>query len=437
MFTAKEERNHWFFCSSCPGGMAIILLFTTALFLLTSHNIRAAEISTSDFLATAKQDYLLDYQNEKIDFLNNSSSNTPFLERIELRAGTSEGAHSSSRQRYGVRIYPTGWGESSTAKKVYNTSVNLSTAQYDLLLHQALKKRYVLVVDFLHSKKMLELQNELLVLYKDKVSVLRQGQDNINFDFNDLIEAENEYTSLQLEHVSLKERMRSIQGLIQLYLSSDNPVEFDTETMVEIDAMKNIIEQVCSTPESENVYLRESAIRTERAKNRYHLEQSENRRFLSFFEASYDEEERNDYDDKFFFRLGIKLPFVNSGRLDANRRKLAYLTEKGRSEELKRTLSENQRVFYDGLQRLIAQHEVLTKRKEEINFESSLKTYSALEGVTPLVLLKIRESVLQNKSILETIRYEFCTTYIELLDVTGALSAKPLRNYLSSGQENL
>jgi hypothetical protein len=289
----------------------------------------------------------------------------------------------------------------------------------------------------LHSEKMLELQNELLVLYKDRGSVLRQSQNNINFDFNDLIEAENEYTSLQLEQVSLKESMRSIGGLIQAYLPSDNPVEFDTKSMAGIDAMKNIIEQVRNTPESVNAYLRESSVRTELAEKRHQLEESENRRFLRFFEASYDEEERNDSDDKFFFRLGIKLPFINSGKLDVNRRKLAYLTEKGRNEELKRTLSENQRVLYDNLKRLIEQHEVMTKRKEEINFESSLKTYSALQGVTPLVLLKIKESMLQNDRILETIRHEFCTTYIELLDVTGALSAKPLRNYLSSDQENL
>ncbi len=437
MFTAKRQKKHWFFSASCSGAMVTILPLAAAFLLLSVQSLKAAEISIGDFLATAKQDYLLDYQHEKIDFLHDSSSNTPFLERIEFRAGTSEGTHSSSRQRYGVRIYPTGWGESSNGKKVYDTSLDHSTAQHDLLLHQAIKKRYVLVVDFLHSEKMLELQNELLVLYKDKGRVLRQSQNNINFDFNDLIEAENEYTSLQLEQVSLKESMRSIGGLIQAYLPSDNPVEFDTKNMAGIDAMKNIIEQVRSTPESENAYLRESSVRTELAEKRHQLEESENRRFLRFFEASYDEEERNDSDDKFFFRLGIKLPFINSGKLDVNRRKLAYLTEKGRNEELKRTLSESQRVLYDDLKRLIEQHEVMTKRKEEINFESSLKTYSALQGVTPLVLLKIRESMLQNDRILETIRHEFCTTYIELLDVTGALSAKPLRNYLSSDQENL
>ena len=437
MLTTEEQRNCWFFSASCSGVMVTILSLAAVFLLFSVQNLKAAEISISDFLATAKQDYLLDHQNEKIDFLNNSSPNTPFLERIEFRAGTSDGTHSSSRQRYGVRIYPTGWGESSAGKKVYETRLDHSTVQHDLLLHQALKKRYILVVNFLHRKNMLALQNDLSVLYKDRVSVLRQSQNNINFDFNDLIEAENEYTRLQLEQVSLKESMRSIEGLIQLYLSSDSPVEFDTKSMAGIDVMKDIIEEVNSIPESENVHLRESAVRTELAKNRHQLEESENRRFLSFFEASYDDEERNESDDKFFFRLGIKLPFVNSGRLDSNRRKLAYLTEKGRRKALERILSENQQVFYDDLKRLIEQHEVLTKRKEEMNFEASLKTYSALEGVTPLVLLKIRESMLQNDTILETIRHEFCTTYIELLDVTGALSAKPLRNYLSSGQENL
>ena len=64
--------------------LALSLLITFAF------SLEAKDITINEFLLTAASDTLLEYEKEKIDFLSSSSSNTPFLDRVELRTQTEE-----------------------------------------------------------------------------------------------------------------------------------------------------------------------------------------------------------------------------------------------------------------------------------------------------------------------------------------------------------
>ena len=60
-----------------------------------------------------------------------------------------------------------------------------------------------------------------------------------------------------------------------------------------------------------------------------------------------------------------------------------------------------------------------------------------IEGGDPLVLLEMRESILERDVDLATVTSEIYSSYIELLDVSGKLSEQPLKNYISAGLEPL
>jgi hypothetical protein len=134
-------------------------------------------------------------------------------------------------------------------------------------------------------------------------------------------------------------------------------------------------------------------------------------------------------------QLGFRLPFINSGRLDINRRKLAFLTEKRCYAEFKNMLSENIRVFAGRLHSLLRQYEVVLANKKLGGIESSLKSYMRLEGADPLALLELKESILKRDISLANIQHEIFLNHIELLDVSGKLSETPLKNYISASLE--
>jgi len=411
---------------------AILLL----VLLLWCRPVAAGEISIGSFLATATTDYLLDHQKEKIDFLGSSSSNTPYIDRIELRTETDE--FRLSQQRYSVRVYPNGWGATASGRKVFEATKAYTESERDLLVHEALKKRYTLVNDMLHARRLSALKETLLLLYDDRVTVLKQRMQTVDFDVNDLIRAEDDYANLQLELIELESRTATLEDIIRDYFPAEGPVVFDAKNLAGIATITEILNQSTSAPGGANVHLQNAAARVALARNRLELEESENRKYISFLEGAYDsDEQRHNADEVFTVQLGIRFPFINSGRLDINRRKLDVLEEKARCEEQKRMLSERITVIMRTLKRQCRQHDYIRQQQEEGTAKAALQQYMRMAGADPLVLLDLRDSILERDVSLEKIRYEICTGYVDLLDRTGRLSAKPLVNFMSADLETL
>jgi len=76
-------------------------------------------------------------------------------------------------------------------------------------------------------------------------------------------------------------------------------------------------------------------------------------------------------------------------------------------------------------------------KKKQASTELSIKAYAQIEGADPLALLKMKESIIKRDLSAIKISRGVFTNYIELLDVSGRLSHKPLKNHLSKDQELL
>ncbi len=420
-------------CSTCR--IVNILTCAAAFLCICIVCPEASEIRVSDFLATSENDYVLDPQNEKMDFLYSSSSNTPFFDRIELRTQTDQ--FEFSRQKYSLRFYTNGWNVTGNAKKLYNATLQSTRTKRDLLFHQALKRRYVLLIDFLHTRNMLALQRKLKKVYGDRVTVLKSRKNKLDFDVNNLLMAEDSHMEAQIKVMDMENSIRRIEDKIRQYVPVEGAVEFDTDNLTDIDFIRETIWQTGFSTVENNIYLKQSSSRLELAKNRYELEKSENRKYVRYLEVSYNNNKRHDATEAYSVGLAISLPFINSGRIEINRMKLQFLTAKSRYEVLKRMLAENFKMISSNLENLVRQYGVLMGKNREGIAESALKTYMRVEGIDPMVLLKIKEKLLKRDILLGKIRYEIYTKYIELLDVTGKLSERPLKNYISVGMEEV
>jgi len=400
-------------------------------FLLFSMTVcpDALAISLNEFIATATKDYTLGFQNEKIKFLRASSSNTPFLHAIEFRTRTNE--FDIDKQRYTLRLRPNGWGEARDGEKVYHITLKYNEAQHELLLSKALKMRYLTIIDFLHSNAHLELERNLMVLYEDKINVLKKSVNNLDFDAKDLIDAEDEGLQIQLDLITIENKIVNIEDEIRRHISTQGPIEFDIANMADHRLIESVMGKRNPGTGRDNIHLRNAALSSELAQGRYNLEKSENRRFIHYFETNFDMEDRNELDRALSLELGFVIPIVNPNRLDMNRRKMTSIREKRRYEDRKREIAEKKTITLRDLKRLIKQYDILTRKRESGKTESSLKTYLRIDGVDPLILLKLKESMLKTDITLEKINRRIYTKYIELLDISGKLIQKPIINYLS------
>jgi hypothetical protein len=405
------------------------------LILLVSSASWAEQVSVNRFLSSAAQDPTLHFQSEKVGYLEGSSPNTPFIREVEFRARVDE--FQESQQRYGVRISPTGWGETRNGRRVYKARLEYNEAQLELLLNKALKRRYRVLIDYFRTRDLLDLNRKLMAIAEDRADIKRKKIDDLDADPTALVAAEDDIIQLQLDIIDLENSVRDLEDEIITAMGADGPVSLEPVDLIDIDGVRRAIQDFTHPPEMENIHIRRAHLSTELARNRYDLEKAENRRYLSFFQFDYEMDERRDFEEAMILRFGVMLPIVNQNRLDIDRRMIASLREKSDYENLKREIAGDVTFFLRDLERSMKQYDILLERKAASNAEPSLEVFKRIEGTNPLKLLKLKKSMLRTEVALTKMKRRILRKYINLLDVSGKLSEKPLRNHLSKGLEPL
>jgi hypothetical protein len=168
------------------------------------------------------------------------------------------------------------------------------------------------------------------------------------------------------------------------------------------------------------------------ASAKYILEQAENKTYLSFFEAAYDMDNNNKFEKAFSIEFGVTIPIVNPSRLDINRRKINSLKAKSDWIKVKKDIQKSFNAFSRKINRLITQYEIISLQKKKSRTQETFDIFRQMDGANPLILLKLKESMLKNEITMHKIQHQIYETYIKVLDCSGALSAQPLINYLST-----
>ena len=411
------------------------VLFVTIILLFSSGKLYASEISISDFLKSIQNDVDIQYQKSKIQVLKNASMNTPFVNEVEFRTKSDE--FDLQKQRYSVRVSPNGWEEAEYGKKTYYSRLKFVDAEYETITNRALKKRYNLIVDLLFKKSIFEMSKKLMVIYEDKLNVLRQSKENLDFAADKLIDAEDKYLKLQLQLINLENDINEYEEEIKYLAHLNESFTFSNKNLVDIEFISNFLKDFNPILNIDHIHLKKSQLSVELANSRYKLEIAENRDFISFFEASYTNNKNGLIKEMIGINFGIRLPYITRKNLDINRRKLTYLKEKNDYDSILRKVPKKVKTLSMDLQRLVDQHKILSAKTKESNAESYFKKFLEVDGVSPLILLKLKESMLNSEMLILKINHRVLERYIMLLDISGKLLEKPLKNYLVKNLESI
>ncbi len=412
-------------------------IFMLILFLLAADasSVFASGISIHDYLSSAFTDSSLVFQEEKVSFLKKSLSRTPIINEIELRAKVED--FDDIKKSYTVRVKPNGLDEIVMGNKANDTTLRYNIAKLELLKNNALKDRYHNVIDYMYTRQRIELNRKLIVLYTDRINVLNRSINSLNFDAKDLIEAEDDMIQIKIDMIELENKIVELEDEINGNIGWEQDIAFNSDRIASI---RDIEERVSMHPgniPNRNIHLVSSELSFKLAENNYNLEKAGNKRFINFIEASYDHD-LTEWDAKekaFSVGLGIKLPIVNPNKLETHKKRLELFQEKSNYENRQKEIAEEQVRLLRDLKRLIKQYYLLIGKKEGGSSETSFKKFRKVEGVNPLILLKLKESSLKTDISLEKVKFQIYTKYINLLDASGRLSKKPFNNYLYRGLE--
>jgi hypothetical protein len=413
--------------------MRIFFLTLSISFFSVSFSY-AESVTISQFLDTAENDYRLKNHDELVAYFRDAPVSTPYLDKVELRAETEE--FNPEKQKYSVRFYPKAWGETECSNRVSETVKKVVRAEHEALFSKAVADRYELALDFLETLSSLNMRKELLLVYDDQITVLRKmSAGDFSFDVSTVVAAEDRYVSLQLEVVELENKITAIIEAIKSISGYHKEIRFDEEGLISPETVGERIRDFQPVSQPDNIRLTHQKLETELAENKYLLETAKSKKYLSFFKVEYDIEKHDELEEAFSFEVGFNLPFVSSDREDIHRRKRNYLEEKLKYEAETRKAYEKISALSNSLNRLIRQHQILSDRKTSSNAEISFKKYMGMKGVNPLTLLKIRESILKSDVQLNRITYLIRRHYIDLMNITGKLAERPLKNYLLVNSE--
>lgn len=406
---------------------SVFLMITTFGMAHAEENIEKMTIDR--FIKTSETDVKLLNQKELTIYLENAPSSTPYIDRMEFRTKTED--FDLYKQKYSLRFYPKGWGETTYTKRV-NELVNTSCRTEELNYYNAaLKQRYTLVLDYLEARALIILNNKVTAVCEDWITVLKKkSAGSMSFDISDLISAEELLTELRLELVALRNKTTELTHQIKLASNSKSPVAFTTSSLITISKIKKMITGLNMETPINSIKLQGQKNKVDLANSKYKLEQAKKRDYLSFVQMSYDNDDYDEPKKAYSLEFAIKLPFIHTDRDEVNMRKMHYLKERLQYREEKKALSEKRISQARSLNRLIQQYAFLVSNKKNSNAEVSFKTYLKMDGMDPLNLLKIKESMIKSDIQLIKTGYNIRHRFIELMDTMGKLSEKPFRNYL-------
>lgn len=370
----------------------------------------------------------------------------PMIEDMELRLRNE--AFDINRLRYTLRIQPRGFGETRSAHR-YNKSFSLNFERNVLLAqNKALRDRYLQILDLMEQRTMEEQNKELIAVYEDMIKVMETKKyDVAAFDFNKLIDGEDQNTKIHNQIYELKRVYFNSRNSIENSLHDTAFGEFDTTGFVDVDSVIGWVEHRDYSFDTNNVYLEYYRLQHELARARYDLDKTEMRRYISLLGFSYDNGTMLDeivqrdrgrsynFNNSYRVEIGVKIPDLTMARHDLARRKADYLSEKEDYEKVKLELISQMKKDKEDLLSFIAQYRFLKARENEVDANSSLKKYLQMSGVDPLILLAIKESIVKNHVEIAKLKFSILRNYIQVIDVAGELSKPPLRNFLSQKQE--
>jgi hypothetical protein len=370
-------------------------------------------------------------------------SGVPYLRDAEFRVRNE--AFDVTRQRYSVQLSPKGFGEEGASRRLETALNGRYEASRMASRDAALRERHLLVVELTATRVLGALYGDLADVEEERIRVLERRNVTDAFDFGDILRAEGAAE----RHRERCDEARAEEGLLRdraRALSGDSGLSaFDTLGLIGVDGVEAWA-LAASAPDTSGPRLRAARREAEAADAQYRLALAENRRFLSFVELGYDygthRKEADDraagkdynLDNAYIIEVGFRIPW---GGTDVLRRRVE---SEGRRASVLRVQEEEAaelREAVTAIRTLAARYRAVKTREAELDGSARLRRYASLSSADPVVVLTLRQALLESALRREEARFDMLREYLKAAAIAGEFSRRPARNMLSERMEAL
>jgi hypothetical protein len=418
------------------------------IFALSATFSLAAQVKSSDILATAFNDQRVNQAAALVQATSDLRFHIPILKTVQARIGIAGSALGDTiygtlrnEDAYGLIIGANSLRQIKHQKAFKQVKMNLYQAQGQVSFEQAVYDRYRAIASVYFAQKELEQLLVLDQLLNKKREILRiSAEKGLEFKTKDLIETEKDYLKNAQEIREKQESANEANLDLAQFTAQTTSMVFDTSNFI---SLRQISDQL--TLQATNIYpqpeARQRADQTKLAEWKRAYIQTENRQIFNDIRIGYDYPRFLIRPNKFnptnnlSLRVGLNVPLPGNNRFKASEAKLSVIESKMAEERY--ALQNNQARFLliDKLKMQLALHKQQMAIKENTLFTRINQNPKLLNALTPfdLVELQIAEQIL-TVALMRTAQ-QAVLTYLDYLRAHGLLVAQPYINYLTESRE--
>jgi len=409
-------------------GFLVFFLFVNVL-LSNAQNT----LSSSDILASAKQQYVLELQQQRVDFLKNSTSKLPLVDEMEFRTETND--FKLDEQQYVLRGRFHTRAQQQAQADFQRARIELNTIDEQLLMQDLLRDRYDAIVKVSYFEKLLAAKKDQKILLEDRMTVLKKSINLPKFDILDLIDAEDDLHIADREILRLKNALNLAQQKIFRYSNQRGYLKTDELQLIDIEQLMEIVRSLSTEPSTAHATLVKRNLNANLAMKEQAIRRTQEENTLDYFQAQMGGTNDRGFRQNFSLGMGIIIPVRNRQRQKIDELEFEKIDENLKYEELKIRLQDRMTRIRLELETQYELYQLLNQQLENSQADGVLQQYQKIAGASPIAILKLKGSQFKKELEQFSVQQEVYLLYVELLDASGKMMELPLKNYLEESLE--
>lgn len=387
------------------------------LFIFSATSL-LGQFSVEKYLSAPFQNAELEGLVKQMEYLNNESFRSPLFRELELRLRSED--FNLSPEQYGVRLGFINPIERRANKTYNDIQSDYFETKYEYEVNLILANRYKQLIShyyLIQAKKQLDTEIAQMMISYEQL----QGT---KFSFKLMLETDEKILKKEIRRKDNQTSVEILENYIREIHGITDSISWADFTLVTVEQIKNIM--ALDTNIRSNAF-KLALISFRMDEQSYKIKKAESFRNIGFFQAEYDTDRGNDYNDHIGFQLGISLPVFNPDKPDLQRKKLELLESESELAQLEDESEVERFNLNKKLLKTIWTYEVVEKRLNDFTALGQNITYEEMEDY--LALINYLSSL---RSLKNEIYLECLNTYIDLLALSSKLSGSPFVNYISN-----
>jgi hypothetical protein len=405
----------------------------------------AQKITTKTVLSSALKDERLKSNQQLTTLAQGLKFHLPIIKEVQLRLGINGNVSDDTiygyirnEDNYGLQLSTNSFREIRQQKLFKQAQVNVYQSENRVLVQQALTERYQSLVAYIFAQKTQKERLKLDSLLTKKHAILRQMMESgLDVKVKEVMDTEGDKNAVQQSLLSLENDLYLSQSKLKMFASDQAIVAIDDADLISITQLTEVLNTQKLLPSNHPLFNNREA-KTQLATADLNYINAQNRQIFNMLRLGYnsplylERPKKFNIENNFSVRVGLNLPIVGNNNFKRSRALLEERETKIEAEVLRQQNMQSIDFQYVKLENLLKSYKLCQQQIEQSLIKKMLTNDKLAIQMTPLEIVELQ--LTQQKMAVRAVElaHDITSDYVKFLELTGAMSAAPLKNYLSA-----